>query len=553
MASLSRTKPLSICIMRCAELIHHLDGIPQFQHLQQQAKALLSSLMSMLRAVRPNDLDQRQPDPTYSPGLSLLAAYLNELKKTCGYYGTTAQTEWKISDDERAFVLVEVGDPFKRLAGVLSELAHSLQAIIDDGQAHYHTRIQRLCEWAESIFEGWNFFQGEFEAAKTLAAAFSPESEGLSTTDTFITADECGDNYSDKVPQDFEPQQVSVWNEIGEQLAQEGIKDDAIDKVADDLKDCARSLVRGERPKFGTNERQSPEPTSKQTKTSRSGEVTISNASADPSAKKAVARAGVKLKGGAKLRAAESDSEDWFNRDFVSSKVTTVLDKIKRNFDLYLPELLVVAFKQQTENDNRNFSQVLDLIKTIACHDPDRARLCARLAKEIQASTPATIQTIIANKLHGTKFEGEGPVAGYLLDMCARDWDDGKNGRPSISAENFAFGLSRFVAELVKFGVFKTEHVHAFVRAQWGPTLNRSQFMAVYKLLRVTGPMLDSQSDTSDMEDHFKRIAGLVNKNKTPEPVKSLGQELLSLRSSGWKSKQTREMDRVEEAIRKKN
>lgn len=547
MASLVRTKPLSVCIMRCAELIHHLDGIPQFQDLQQQAKVLLSSLMSMLRAVRPNELDQRQPDPTYSPGLSLLAAYLNELLKTCGYYGTRAETEWKLSDDERAFVLTEVGNPFKRLVGVLSHLAHSLQAIIDDGQAHYHTRIQKLCEWAESMFEGWNFFQGEFEAAKTLAAAFSPASEGQSTTETFVTADEFGDTCSDKVIQNLEPQQVSVWDEIGERLAQEGIKDDLIKKVADDLKACARCLVRGERPRFGPDERQLPEPASKKTKTSTSSKPKISNTPAEPSAKKTATPAGVKIKTAAPV------SEDWFNRDFVSSKVTTVLDKIKNDFDLYLPELLVVAFKQQAEKDTKNFRQVLDLIKTMACHDTDRARLCARLAKEIQGRTPATIRRNITNKQHGTKYDGEGPVTGYLLDMCARDWDHGKNGRPIISVEHFALGLSRFIGELVKFGVFKTEHVHTYVRAQWGPTLNRNQFMAVYKLLRTTGPMVDSQSDTSDMDDHFKRIAGLVNKKKTPEPVRSLGQELLSLRSSGWKSKQTKEMDQVEEAIRKKN
>lgn len=543
MASLTRTKPLSVCIMRCAELIHHLDGVPPFQDLQQQAKALLSSLMSMLRAVRPNELDQRQPDPTYSPGLSLLAAYLNKLEKTCGYYGTRAHTEWKLSDDERAFVLGEIGNPFKRLVGVLSHLAHSLQAIIDDGQAYCHTRIPKLCEWAESMFEGWNFFQGEFEAARTLAAAFSSANKSRSTTETCITADHLEDNCSNKVIQSTEPRQVSAWDEIGEQLAQEGIQDDDIKKVANDLKACARSLVRGEQPRFAPNERQSPEPTSKKTKTSTNVKATISKAPAELSA----TPAGVELKSSASI------PEDWFDPVSVSSKVTTVLDKVKNNFDLYLPELLVVAFRQQTEKDTKNFRLVLDLIKTMACHATDRARLCARLAKEIQARTPAMIRRNIANKQHETKYDGEGPVTAYLLDMCARDWDHGKNGLPNISAENFALGLSRFIGELVKFGVFKTEHVHTYVRAQWGPTLNRNQFMAVYRLLRTTGPMLDSQSDTSDMDDHFKRIAGLVNKKKTPEPVKSLGQELLSLRSSGWKSKQTREMDQVEEAIRKKN
>ncbi|KAH8776634.1 hypothetical protein F5883DRAFT_518503 [Diaporthe sp. PMI_573] len=500
----------------------------------------------MLRAVHPNELDEHEPDPTYSPGLSLLAAYLHELEKTCGYYGTCAETEWKLSDEERAFVLGEISNPFNRLAGVLSHLAQELQALIEDGQTDYHTRIQKLCEWAESMFEGWNFFRGEFEAARTLAAAMSPASEGQSTTETFTTADECGNICSDKAIHSPGPQKISVWSQIGGQLAQEGIEDDAIKKVANDLKNCVRSLVRGERPRFGPDEDQLVDQTSKKTKKSASGKLTNSGAPAEPSAKTIATPAGVKL------NAVSTVSEDWFNRDIVSSKVTTALDKIKNNFDIYLPELLVVAFKQKTDNDCKNFRQALDLIKAMACHDNSRARLHARLAKEIQARTPAKIRDIIASKQRGTRFDGEGPVTGYLLDMCSRDWEDGKHERNDISVENFALGLSRFIGELAKFGVFYAEHVHTFIRAQWGPTLNRNQFMAMYKLLRTTGPMLDSKSDTSDMDDHFKRIAGLVNKKKTPEPVKELGQELLSLRSSGWKSKQTKVMDQVEEAIRKK-
>lgn len=547
MACLIRIKPLSVCITRCAGLIYHLDGIPQFQNLQQQVKALLSSLLSMLRTVHPNELDQHEPDPTYSPGLSLLAAYLHELEKTCGYYGTCAATEWKLSDDERAFVLGEMSNPFNRVAEVLSHLARILQAIIDDRKTDYHMRIHKLCEWAEGMFEDWNFFQGEFGAARTLAAAMSPTSEGQSTTVTFIAADEGGQICSDKVLQNPEPQEISVWNRIGEQLAQEGIEDDAIMKVANDLKSCARSLVRGERPKFGRDERQSADPTSKRTKTSASAKSTSLSASAEPSKKKIEASASVKPK------ASRAASDDWFDRDFVSSKITASLDKIKSNFDTYLSELLVVAFKQETDKDSRNYRRALDLIYSMACHDTGRSRLHARLAKEIQARTPGKIRKIIITKEDGTVQSSEGPVTGYLLKKCSADWDHGKHEGTKASVETFALGLSRFIGELTKFGLFTAEHVHSFIRAQWGPTLKRNQFMAVYKLLRTTGPMIDSNSDKSDMDDHFKRIAGLVNKKKTSEPVKELGQELLSLRSSGWKSKQTKVMDQVEEAIRKKN
>lgn len=540
MACLGRTKPLSVCIARCVGLIQDLTGIHQFWDLQQQVKALLSSLLSMMRTVRPYEFDQPQSDPTYSPGLSLLAAYLHELKKTCGYYGTGAETEWKLSDDGRAFVLCEISNPFNRIAEMLLRLARALQAIIEDGKTDYNTRIQKLCDWAESMFEGWKFFQGEFEAARTLAAAIAAANEGQSSTETFATAEESGDICSDRVsqdpePQNAEPQKPTVWNRIGEQLADEGIEDDAIGKIANNLKACVRSLIGGERPKFERHEA----PASDKVKTSSASTKPSTKKPATPAISKAKTTSGV--------------ADDWFNREFVSSRVTAALDRIKSNFDVYLPELLVVTFKQETDKDTRNYRHALDLIYKIACHDTSgsTSRLHARLAKEIQARTPANIRRIMVGKGGGTDQRSEGPVTGYLLDKCSADWDHGKHGRNKVSIENFALGLSRFIGELAKFGVFDADHVHSFIRAQWGPTLNRNQFMATYKLLRTTGPMLDSQSGMN-MDDHFKRISGLTNKKKTPEPVKALGQELLSLRSSGWKSKQTKEMDKVEEAIRKK-
>ncbi|KKY35615.1 putative eukaryotic initiation factor 4f subunit p130 [Diaporthe ampelina] len=572
MDSLARTKPLNVCITRCAELIHDLHDITQFQALQQQVKALLTSLLSMMRVVNPNKLDTSQSDPTNSPGLTLLAAYLHELNKTCVYYGTVAETELELSNEDRGFVLGEISKSFDRLADKLCYLAHRLQALADDEQTDYRTKIQNLCQWAESTFEDWHFFQGEFEAIRVLAAATSAAKKDHSTTRTPTAADDSVDSSSDEIPQKPEHRVASVWDKIGEQLAEEGIQDDAIEKVANDLKACARSLVRGERPRFGPNE---PEPaktimnspkksaigktrasndasddaTTKVIKTSTSGNPANSSAasaSTDPTTKESKTTANAKPKPG------DAALDDWFNRDFVSSKITVALDRINsKNIDLYLPQLLVVAFRQETEKDSRNFRQALDLIYAIACHDTSRSRLHARLAEKIQAKTPTQIRNIMVNK-QGTVGSHERSVTGYLFKKCSVDWDHGKHERNKISVETFALGLSRFIGDLARFGVFNAGHIHSFIRAQWGPQLERNQFMAVCKLLRNTGPMLDSQSDKSDMEDHFKRILSLTNKKKTPEIVKELAQELSSLRSSGWQNKQTKVMDQVEEAIRKK-
>lgn len=530
MASLVRTKPLSVCISRCAELIHDLNDVPQLQGLQQQVKALLSSLISMMRTARPNRLNTSQPDPSYSPGLTLLAAYLGELGNTCGYYGTGTESEWQLSGKERAFILEEIDNPFDRLSMKLCCLAQTLQSLVDDEEIDYETKIEKLYDWTESTFAHWNFFQGEFEAARTLAAATSSASENRSSARSTATDDDSVYLSSDEIPQMPEPQKASVWDKIGDELAEEGIQDDVIEKIASELKACARSLVRGERPRFGpvlpklgTIDRQSTEIASKKTKTPAS----------------------------AKPKAVIAPSEDWFNRDFVSSKMTTALYKIKADFTTYVPELLVVAFKQETEKDTRNYRQALDLIYTMACRDTSRSKIHARLAKEMQAKTPTQIRSIMISKEIGIAQSDKEPVTGYLFCKCSEDWDHGKHGNNKISGENFALGLSAFIGDLAKQGVFNAGHVHSLVRVQWGPTLKRNQFMAVYKLLRATGPMLDSQKDTSDMEDHFKRISGLRDKKKTPEIVKEMAQELTSLRSSGWK-KQTKVMNQVEEAIKKK-
>lgn len=547
MASSVQIKPLCVCISRCAGLITNLHDIPHFQGLQQQIKALLTSLLSMMQTVHPNKLDTLQSDPSSSPGLSLLAAYLHNLGKTCGLYGSRAKVEWQLSEKERAFVLDEIDNPFDRLSKKLCCLAQTLQALVDDEQTDYETKIGKLCGWTESIFTHWNFFLGEFEAARILAEATSSASEDRSASRSATTSDDSVYFSSNETPQAPEPQTATAWGRIGDQLAGEGIHDDAIEKIANDLKACARSLVRGERPRFDKDERQSAEIALKKTSISASDKPKSSMiASAELSTKK------TKSSANTKHNTANAPSEDWFNRDLVSSKITAALDRIKVNFDVYLSDLFVVAFNQETDKDTRNYRQALDLIYTLACRDTSRSRVHARLAKELQAKTPAQIRNIMVSKAIGTARSDEGPVTGYLFCKCSADWDYGKHGHTKISAENFALGLSGFIGDLARFGVFKEEHVHSFVRVQWGPTLKRNQFMAVYKLLKATGRMLDSQGDTTDMDDHFKRISGLRDKKKTPEIVKELAQELSSLRNSGWKNNQFKVMQRVEEAIRNK-
>lgn len=523
-----RTKPLNVCVTRCAELIHDLNGVHQFQGLQRQVKALLSSLLAMMRTVHANKLDSFDSDPARSPGLSLLAAFLNELRKTCGFYGTGAETEWKLHDEDRAFVLDELSNPFDQVAKKLSHLAQTLEAVVVDEEVDLQIRLWELCEWGDSIFKHWDFFQGEFEAARGLAAAISAASEHRPTVHTPIIDDSSTDRCGGKTSEECKVQGPRAWTKIGEQLTKEGISDDAIEGVADDLKTYVRKLVRGEPLKLGQEKCDSSNSNAKESKiTASSKSNTVSDA-----------------------------SKDLFDPEVVSSKVTAALDRIKNDFDIYLPELLVVAFQQQTDKDSRNYRHVLDLIYKMACRCSGRPRLYARLAKEIQTRTPNRFRRIITEEFTrnnaGDAQSDEEPVTGYLFNKCLEDWLHGKHESKKISTETFALGLSRFIGELAKYGVFNAEHMHVYIRAQWGATLKRNQFMAVCMLLKITGPMLDSLSDSSDMDDHFKRISHLVNKKKTSDIIKSLATELTSLRSSGWKSKESKVMDEVEEAIKKR-
>ncbi|KAI3402014.1 hypothetical protein diail_3988 [Diaporthe ilicicola] len=534
MTSSKRKDLLAVCIDRCEKLVRDVESFHQLKRLHHHAQLFLASLRWMSRQLHLEGLHAFGSNPAKNPGLSLLAAYLYDLRKTCGYYGINAETEWRLDDKVRGSALDDLGNPFERVAWMLHHLGSTLREVFRDKEMNSQTRAQKLCQWVESMSDHWNFFRVELGAARGLAAAASAASVLRPAALTPISADGseglCSAKAALKQP---EVHGTHVWDKMREQLAAEGISDEAIEGVADDLIACARSLVRGERP-LGPDESDLTNHTSKNSNATENGEPeSFSGVSDDP-----------------------------FNREVVSSKITTALDrlKLKNAFELYLPEVLVVAFEQETKKDCRNYRQVLDLIHKMACRCTDPVspvRVLARLAKEIQVHTPAHIRETMSTQGHisndtGIVSSAEEPVTGYLFNKCLEDWEHGKHGRNKISAENFALGVSRFIGELTKFGVFNAGHVHFFIREQWGSTLKRNQFMAVCKLLKMTGPMLDSQPNSGDMEDHFKRIRSLMAKKKTSDVMKALAQELISLRSSGWKLKGSGAMDQVEEAISKR-
>lgn len=528
MASLAEQNLLQVCRMRCSGLMSDIKSDPQLEKLHRQTKALRTSLRRMRKALHPYGFDSSDFNPTKHPGLSLLTSYLYNLRQTCGYYGFNAKTEWKLSSEQRASVLNESNNPFERLTAKLSLFALELKMIAIDNDMDGHKMAQGLCEWAESMIEHWDFFKGEFGAAQGLAAAIAATSKpGLSHFGTTIPGRPAGLHIC-KMASYHELERGQVWDSIRDELAGEGIGDDAIAKVAEDLEACVRDLVRAQRPEISPNE----------------------HGLTDHAVNTSESVANEELSG---LRFC---SETPLDRDAISSKVTAALNRINTEFHQVANEVVTIVLRKCEDNDTKAFRLVLDLIYRTACGDTTRSKKLARLAKHVQDNATPHIRELMTGKKaagkrakSGDSVRSPGPVVtGWLLGRCREAWTKGKNGSNMLSAEERAFGLPRFIGELQKAGVFAPFNVYNCIRSNWNSTMERDEFVAVYQLLRTTGGM----GEGKQMNACFQNITNLIENDDTPEIVKELAQELSSLRSSGWKKKQTEVMDRVEEAIRKK-
>lgn len=518
---------LKVCMSRCAGLKSDLKSVPQLKNLRRQNKALRSSLRKMNKALRPHDPDSSDLDPTKHPGLSLLAAYLFNLRNTCGYYGINDKTTWRLNGEQRDFALNSINNPFERLAEKLSCVAQQLRVILADKDTDGEERAQNLCEWAESMIEHWGFFKREFGAARGLAAAASAASGSRHCNPSMTMPESSANLCNCKIESYHELERAQVWDSIRDKLAADGVGDDAVVKIADDLKAFVRDLVRGRRPKVTPNEVESS------CHAVNTSEITASE----------------------ELGEICHFSKVPHDREAISSKVTAALDRITTNFNQVANEVLEVALQEGEDDDTIIFRQVLDVIYFTGCRDTTRAKVLAKLAKHIQdRATPHIRDLMMSKKWAKIKADGgdstqaPGPVTSWYLGRCREAWTTGKNGSNKFSTEDFAFGLPRFIGELAKSGILKYHHVFIFIRAEWSPMMERNQFVALYQLLRTTGRMCEGKQ----MRACFEKIASLIENEDTPSCVKALAQELHNLRESGWKSKESEVIDQVEEEMRKK-
>lgn len=526
MASPIEQNLLQVCSMRCTGLMSDVKSVPQLERLHGQTKALRSSLRKVNKVLRPHKFDASDSNPAKNLGLSLLASYLYNLSQTFGYYGFNTKTEWRLSSEQRDSALNESSNPFERLTAKLSLFALELKMIVVDNDMDAHKVAQDFCEWAESMIEHWDFFKGEFGTARGLAAAIAAASKfGLSHPGTTVPG-----HYSDlhnyKTASCHELERSQVWESIRDELAAEGIGDEEIAKVAEDVKACVRDLVRGQRPELSLNDHES---------TDHAAKTSVSTASEG-------------------LNTLRSCSEDQLDRDAISSKVTAALDRIDKDFHQVANEVLTVALRKGEENDTRHFRLVLDLIYNTACRDTTRSKALAKLAKHVHDNTTPHIQELMTSKKAAGKkaksvgsIRGPGSVVtGWLFGRCREAWRNGKNGSNRFSAEERAFGLPRFIGELAKAGVFNSYNVHSCVQSKCKPKMERDEFVAVYQLLRTTGGMCEGKH----MRACLEIIDSLIADDESPSCVKALAQELKNMRESKWKSKVSKVMDRVRSEMR---
>lgn len=505
--------------------MNDVKSVSQLEDLHQQARELRSSLRDMTKALRSYEFDSSDSDPTKHPGLSLLASYLFNLRETCGYYGFNTKTEWRLNSEQRASALNDSNNPFERLTEKLSVLAQEIKVVAAKKDTDSQELAHDLCEWADSMIEHWDFFKREFGAARGLAAAISATSEYLHSN-PFMTIRGCSAYLHNlKTEGENELERGQVWDSIGDELAAEGIGDNAIAKVAEDLKACVRDLVRGQRPEVSPMEHESNDHA-----TQASESVTSEEFEEFP-----------------------ASSEALLGREAICSKVKAALNRIETDFDQVANEVLAVALQKDEENDTKTFRQVLDLIYNTAYRDTARSKALAKLAKHVQNNTTPHIRELMTSKKmasskakNGGSTKGPGPVTSWMLGRCREAWTKGKNGSKKLSAEEAAFGLPQFIGELAKAGVFTPFNVHNCIRSKWNPAMERNDFVAVYQLLRSAGGMCEGKQ----MKACFKDIAGLIKNDDTPDCVKALAQELKNLRKSKWKSKESELIDEVQAEMR---
>lgn len=458
-------------------------------------------------------------------------AWLNELRTVRDLYKTYTPDDWKLHD-ERALYLNSPPYSFIEIGEFISRLAYALPSWLDEEWAGQE-QPDVWAEWTTSAFDIANELMRGLKTAKELAEINLSTSRLYQHLDSLArapTTDRTNGHNNGNIRSNS-PNDGGVWVQLREDLATEGILDEAIEGIEDRLKDCIRNLVQGKTPHW--------EPPAIEHNTAKRS--TVPDVSPHDG-----------------FESNYTNTNDRLD-EAVVQKVTAAFDiLLPENYHKVAPEIMEIAMQSELEQSAKTFRQVLRIMYDTACRDPGQAAIYARFARDLQKNlTPKLQKCICPSQSFWNAQAGydPGPVTIYLENRCWEDWNHGKKGRRQVSPENFALGLSCFIGELVKHKVLGIPYASILTRRLLGPDppVGITQFVALYQLLRIAGSTMEPEDSISeDMSLCFQRINTLMYAPGAPKRLKALGMELKEMRRSGWKAlKRQEESKALGQAIAK--
>ncbi|ROW03608.1 hypothetical protein VPNG_07169 [Cytospora leucostoma] len=515
MASRFNTVMLSICRFQCLRLIHDLDSAPHPSNLHPRVENLHSVIVSMMKTITSGSEVVQGISVERSEDVQAIfaacAALLNDLQMVWGLYKVCSLDGWKLNNKaaERALHLDITSDPFDGIGRQVETLAYLLPYWMNSEMAHQNSQ-EIWTGWVRSVSDIINELERRIDIARELATinwSASRLQQSLDPATNSSVNDTVGSSCDKKTKSVTRDGQDEAWDSLGAALAGEGLLESAIE--------CCQKLAQGKTPRWEPLD-QGP-----------TGQI-LTPAVSTPTSTKDDNASGSDTSGG------------LLNSLVVTSVFSADFEMLRpENYDSVAPKILDIALQSVAK-----FRRVLKTIYESACRDPCRAVICVRFARHLERECTLEIRKRMGpSRDFWGNLDDLGPVTRYLLNQCWSDWNNGKNGRPQISAEHFALGLTSFICRLLKCKSFQLHYAHIFIKKilEPNPPIGTTQFVALHHLLMTVGCMIEGPKRPSeDMSGYFERIQAIIDLPGASKQLKTLGRELQEMRRLGWRAEKRR-------------
>ncbi|KZV65986.1 ARM repeat-containing protein [Peniophora sp. CONT] len=262
----------------------------------------------------------------------------------------------------------------------------------------------------------------------------------------------------------------------------------------------------------------------------------------------------------------------------VEQKVNALLNNLTiRSFDSISDQIIGWANRSEKERDGRTLIQVIRLVFERAKDEENLSEMYARLCRKItdQISMKVQDDDILDNE--GKPFAGGQLFRKYLLNRCQEDFERGWAVKEAASAaaaakatkdaaakesaakggdvggvESFSdeyhavarakrrgLGLIRFIGELFKLQMLTERIMHECIKKLLGNIENPEEedIESLCTLLTTVGSVIDTPQARAHMDVYFSRMKGLAKSEKVNSRMAFMLQDVIELRSNGWKSR----------------